>query len=294
VRIRTERESGMPPSFDDEVDRFVVGGDYFQALGVPLLAGRWLNGQDDSPRGGSLLVSQSFATTRLGGLDPIGQRVHFEPGGPWSTIVGVVGDVRHHRLERRSGPAIYIPQSAFPSHYTRLVARTSGDPRQFERAIVAAVREVDPHQGVFHIQPMEEYVSSALADRRFAVTLIALFGILALALSAIGLYGAIAFSVAQRTSEIGIRGALGANRRDILLLILKQGVRVTSVGLAIGLGVGALASRFLTAWLFEVGQLDPLTFGATASLLLAVSFCASLIPAISAVRIEPSRALRAD
>jgi hypothetical protein len=276
------------------VDRFVVGRDYFQALGIPLLAGRWLGGQDDTPPGRSLLVSQSFATTRLGGLDPIGQAVHFEPGGPWSTIVGVVSDVRHHRLERRSGPAIYIPQSAFPSHYTRLVARTSGDPRQFERAIVAAVREVDSSQGVFHIQPMEEYVSAALADRRFAVTLVALFGLLSLVLSAIGLYGAVAFSVAQRTAEIGIRCALGADHRDILMMILKQGALLTSMGLAIGLGASVLASRFLTVWLFEVAQLDPLTLGTTAVVLLAVGFCASLIPAISAVRIEPSRALRAD
>ena len=294
VRVRTERESGMPPTFDDQVDQFVVGGDYFQALGIPLLAGRWLGGQDDTPPGRSLLVSQSFATTRLGGLDPIGQAVHFEPSGPSSTIVGVVGDVRHHRLERRSGPAIYIPQSAFPSHYTRLVARTSGDPRQFERAIVAAVREVDSSQGVFHVQPMEEYVSAALADRRFAVTLIALFGLLSLVLSAIGLYGAVAFSVAQRTAEIGIRCALGADHRDILMMILKQGALLTSMGLAIGLGASVLASRFLTVWLFEVAQLDPLTLGTTAVVLLAVSFCASLIPAISAVRIEPSRALRAD
>ena len=142
--------------------------------------------------------------------DPIGQRVHFEPDGPSSTVVGVVGDIRQHSLERKSGPAIYIPQSAFPSHYTRLVARTSGDPGQLEHAIVAAVREVTP--AVFHIQPMEQYVSSSLSDRRFAMTLIALFGILALALSAIGLYGAIAFSVTQRTSEIGIRGALARTR----------------------------------------------------------------------------------
>ena len=141
---------------------------------------------------------------------------------------------------------------------------------------------------------MEQYVSSALSDRRFAVTLVALFGILALALSAIGLYGAIAFSVAQRTSEIAIRCALGANHRDILLMVLTQGARVTSFGLAIAITVGVAASRFLTIWLFEVRQFDLLTFVATASLLLAVSFCASLIPAISAVRIEPSRALRAD
>jgi putative ABC transport system permease protein len=294
VRVRTERESVMPPTFDDQVDRFVVGGDYFQVLGIPLLAGRWLGGQDDTPPGRSLLVSQSFATTRLGGLNPIGQAVHFEPNGAWSTIVGVVGDVRHHRLERRSGPAIYIPQSAFPTHYTRLVVRTSGDPRQFERAIVAAVREVDSSQGVFHIQPMEDYVSAALADRRFAVTLIALFGLLSLVLSAIGLYGAVAFSVAQRTAEIGIRCALGADHRDILMMILKQGALLTSMGLAIGLGASVLVSRFLTVWLFEVAQLDPLTLGTTAVVLLAVSFCASLIPAISAVRIAPSRALRAD
>jgi len=292
VRLRTERERDLPPTFDDQVDQFVVGGDYFQALRVPLLAGRWLSEREDTSPGHSLLVSESFATTRLGGLDPIGQRVHFEPDGPWFTIVGVVGDIRQHRLERKSGPAIYIPQSADPSHYTRLVARTSGDPGQFEHAIVAAVREVAP--AVFHIQPMEQYVSSALSDRRFAVTLIALFGILALVLSAIGLYGAIAFSVTQRTSEIGIRGALGANQRDILLLILKQAARVASAGLVLGFAVGVLVSRFLTAWLFGVRQLDPLTLGATASLLLAVSFCASLIPAISAARIEPSRALRAE
>jgi hypothetical protein len=161
VRLRTERERDVPATFDDQVDQFVVGGDYFQALGVPLLAGRWLSGQDDTPPGRTLLVSHSFATTRLSGLDPIGQRVHFEPDGPWSTIVGVVGDMRQHRLEGKSEPAIYIPQSAFPSHYTRLVARTSGDSKQFERAIVAAVREVAP--AVFHIQPMEQYVSSALS-----------------------------------------------------------------------------------------------------------------------------------
>ena len=179
-------------------------------------------------------------------------------------------------------------------HYTRLVARTSGDPRQSERAIVAAVREVDPNHGVFHIQPMAGLVSSALADRRFAVTLTAIFGLLALVLSAIGLYGALAFSVAQRTSEIGIRCALGADHRAILMMILTQGARVTSAGLAVGLGAGVLASRILTVWLFEVRQLDPPTLGATAAVLLAVSFCASLIPAISAVRIEPTRALRAD
>jgi ABC-type antimicrobial peptide transport system permease subunit len=126
------------------------------------------------------------------------------------------------------------------------------------------------------------------------VTLVALFGILALASSTIGLYGAIAFSVTQRTSEIGIRGALGATQRDILFMILKQAARVASVGLAIGLAVGVLVSRFLTVWLFGVRQLDPLTLGATASLLLAASFCASLIPAISAVRIEPGHALRAE
>jgi putative ABC transport system permease protein len=292
VRLRTERERELPPTFDDHVDQFIVGGDYFRALGVPLLAGRWLTAQDDPPHGDSLLVSESFAATRLGGLDPIGQRVHFEPGGPWSTVVGVVGDVRQHRLERKSGPAIYIPQSASPSHYARLVAKTSGDPVQFEHAIVAAVREVAP--AVFHIQPMQQYVSSALADRRFALTLVALFGTLALALSAIGLYGAIAFSVAQRTSEIGIRGALGASQRDILLMILKQAARVVCTGLVVGVAAGVLVSRFLAVWLFGIEQLDLLTFGATVLLMLAISFCAALAPAISAVRIEPSHALRAE
>jgi putative ABC transport system permease protein len=293
VRIRTERESGVA-ALDDEVDRFIVGGNYFEALGISLVAGRWLSAQDDTPPGRSLLVSESFVATRLAGLDPIGQRVQFEPDGPWSTIVGIVGDVRQHGLEQPSAPTIYVPQATLPTHYTRLVARTSGDPRRFERAIVAAVRDVDPRQGVFHVQPMDEYVSAALGDRRFVVTVIALFGVVALVLSAVGLYGAIAFSVAQRTSEIGIRGVLGANHRDILAMILKQGARVTSVGLAIGFTAGALLSRFLTVWLFDVPRLDPLTLVVTAAVLLAISFCASLIPAIAAVRIEPAWALRAD
>src|SRR5262249_61600753 len=131
---------------------------YFSDGGFHLLAGRWWIGQDDTPPELPLLVSESFAATRLSGLDQIGQRVHFEPDGPWSTIVGVVGDIRQHRLERKSGPAIYIPQSAFPTHYTRLVARTSGDPGQFGQAVVAAVREVAP--AVFHVQPLEQYVSA--------------------------------------------------------------------------------------------------------------------------------------
>jgi predicted permease len=235
-----------------DADWFVVGGDYFGALRIPLLAGRPFDSRDDNASDKqSVIVSAAFAMHRLPGLDPLHRRLRFEGEKGWYEIVGVVGDVRYKRLDEPPGDAIYIPQSAFVWHYTRLVARTAGDPRGFQRAIEAAISDVDSGEGFFHEQPMDDYVSSSLAARRFPVDVLGLFGVIAVVLSAVGLYGLLGFSVLQRTQEIGVRRALGATPWNVLMLIVREASAVIVCGLAAGAIAAWTASRTISIRTFH-------------------------------------------
>ena len=211
---------------------------------------------------------------------------------PWLTIVGIVGDVRYDALDREARQAVYEPLAMNPFHYTRLVVRTDGDPKRLEGAVRAALRDSGTAQAVFHVQPMEDYIASSLADRRFALSLIAVFGVLALVLSAVGLYGVMSYAVLCRTSEIGVRTALGAGRGHVLGLILRQGMSLSFAGLALGLVAGFGATRLLTSFLFGTGPGDPLTLGGTATVLTVAAVLACYIPARAAMRIDPLRAIR--
>ena len=241
------------------------------------------------------MVSESFARLRFAGADPVGRRIQVGPQrtpAVWSVVVGVVGDVRNDAVDRAPREAIYQPHAMNPFHYVRLVARTSGEPLRAERAVRAAIRAADPGTAVFHLQPMDDYVASSLTERRFALTLIALFGLVALLLAAVGIGGVMSQAVVQRTPEIGVRAALGAGRSRVFTMILLEGMTLTAIGLALGLLIALGGARLIASFLFGVGAVDPGTFLMTAALLIAVAAVASYLPARAAARISPLDALR--
>ena len=297
VTFRLDQDSAPADADRYSADMFIVGGDYFGALRIPLVRGRLLTRRDGVEDPPAALISASFAMRYFPAADPIGHRIRVGTEldhGSWLTIVGVVGDVRSVGLDREPDVAVYQSQATNTFHYTRLVARTAGEPGQFVGAVRAAIRTLDPLQPIFHVQPMDEYVSASIAERRFALTLIAILGSLALLLAVIGAYGVTSYSVAQRTSEIGIRAALGATRADLLRMVLRE----CSTSVAVGLGIGAVFSmigaRAITTLLFGVRASDPLTLAGAATLLAGAALLGCYLPAQRAARIDPLAALRAD
>jgi putative ABC transport system permease protein len=295
--VRTERDTALRDADVPPADLFWVSPGYLDAMRIPLRRGRPFTDADNRLPATSAIVSEAFARHRLPGQDPIGRRVQIveqNPEDSWLTIVGVVADVRYARLDQPGGQAVYLPQSHRGYHYTRIVARTSGDPMTFATAIRAAVKDADPAETTFHVEPMTTYVGSALADRTFALALIAMFGTLALLLSAVGVYSLISHAVAQRTAELGIRAALGATRPRLLLLILRQGVLLTALGLLGGVVASLVATRVASRLLFGMSTMDPTLPLATAGILAAVALSATYLPARTATRVDPMTALRSS
>ncbi len=293
--MRLEGEAPVSDAAAPTVDVFWVSSDYLRALAIPLERGRWLTDRDDVDAPPAVLVSESFVRLRFGSADPIGRRIQVGPQrtpAVWSVIVGIVGDVRTDALDRTPREAIYQPHAMNPFHYVRLVARTAGHPSSAERAVRAALRSADPGIALFHVQPMDDYVAASLAERRFALTLITLFGLVALLLAAVGIGGVMSHSVVQRTPEIGIRTALGAGTGTVFAMILREGMALTAIGVALGLLVALGGARAISGFLFGVGPVDPSTVLMTAAVLLAVSAVALYLPARAAARISPLDALR--
>jgi putative ABC transport system permease protein len=294
------RIAGRPSLADSETpsaDVFWASPDYFHVLNIPLKRGRFFTDQDGVSGPPAALVSEWLVRSRFPGSAAIGQRIQLGPQqehGPWFTIVGIVGDVRNYALDREPDAAIYIPQAVEPDHYTRLVARTAGDPMNFERAVRAAIREIDPLQPVFHVQPMDDYVAAFLADRSFTLTLIGLFGSIALLLAAVGIYGVISYTVGLRTREMGIRMALGAQRLAVVRMILRDVLVLLASGLAVGFFCALALTRFLTHMLFDVQRTDLATSLSVALILTCVALFAAFVPARRAAAVDPSRALRSE
>jgi len=276
---------------------------YFRALGVELVRGRLFDDHDDARAPAGVVVSESFARQFFAAEDAIGRRLlpggRGRPNGPqqpppanWLTIIGIVRDVKSARVEAGPAPLLYRSVLQTSNLNLTLVVRTRTDPSMLAEPIRREVRAVDPNEPVFSVRTMDAVVASALAQRRFTMLLLALFAATALALSAIGIYGVMAYFVTQRTHEIGIRMALGASRRDVVTMVLGQGARLATAGVAVGL-VGALAiTRAIATLLFGVSPRDPGTLVALAAALTAVALLACYVPARRATRVDPIRALR--
>jgi putative ABC transport system permease protein len=274
--------------------RYAVSPGYFDAMGIPLRAGRALDTHDIAGAPLVAVINESMARRRLPGLDPIGQRLHIGPdSGPWFTVVGVVGDVTQASLAVTRSDAVYVTPSQwrFADNARWLVVRG-----QTAAALTPAIRQaisaIDKDQPIIRVAMMDERVKTSAADRRFALLIFEAFGIAALILAAVGTYSLLSGSVTERTREMGVRAALGASRSNILALVIRQGMALTGLGIAIGLIGAAIASRAIVTLLFGVTPLDAVTYAGVAALLAGVSMLACALPAWRAARVRPSVALR--
>jgi predicted permease len=295
-----EGQSGEEQRANPRPNFQTVSPDYFRLLRIPLLRGRVFENRDTLDALLVCLVSQRMAERLWPGQDAIGKRLTLgtpqDDGGPrWMTVVGVVADVRHQALERDAGPEVYNPtfQLAWKQNHF-LVRAKSGDPMNLVPAIHREVAATFPDVGVFNFVSLDKEVGNSLWQSRLRGWLLGFFSAVALLLAATGLYGAVAYGVAQRTREIGIRIALGATRGSVLRLILGQGMRAVAMGLAAGIGGALIVSRILNASLFGVGGTDLISYGAACLLLAATAGIAALIPARRASLVNPMEALRTE
>jgi len=274
---------------------YAVTPDYFKAMGIPLLRGRLFTQGDAAGTHLVTIVSQTLAARFFPGTDPIGRRINIQNDtGVWSEIVGVVGDVKQYGLATDAPPANYEPFAQHPFGFQTFVVSTSGATAGLSGGIRSAIRSVDPEQPVGSIRPLTELVKGSVSSQHFAMSLFMVFSAAALLLASIGIYGVMAYSVTQRTGEIGVRMALGAQHGDILWLIAGQGVRLIAIGIAGGLVASLILTRFMASMLYGVGAADPMTMAGACAVLGVAGFAACLLSAARATRIEPIAALRGD
>ena len=293
-RYGVEFEKDHNPNSAEDAMRYSVTPDYFATMGVQLKRGRFL---DDGDRAGAppvALISESFAKRKFGSRDPIGQRVHIGSRDHWYAIVGVVGDVKQMSLALNQPDAAYtaVAQWDWVETVMSLVVRTRGDETALAPDIRKAIWSVDANLPIDRVETMDELLTASAAERQFTLILFEAFGIVALALAAIGIYGVLSGNVTERTHEIGIRAALGASRGNILALVVRQGIRLTALGIVIGLAGAFAASQAIATLLFGVSALDAITYFSVIVLLLGVSAIACWVPAWRAARVDPIVALR--
>jgi putative ABC transport system permease protein len=299
-RLQIHREDRPLPNEKDApfAAQFSVSPDYFRVMRIPLKHGRLFSEQDAETSAPVALIGETCARAQFPGEDPIGKHIKLgerNSSAPWMTIVGVVGDVRQDGIDRPADMQVYMPlNQGAVSNYYRLMARTSGDPMRLERAVREAFEAVDAGSPVYHVKPLEGYVSGRLASRTFALALLGLFGALAVALAAVGIYGVISYSVARRTREVGIRIALGAARGDVVALVLRNALPLIGAGLVIGLVASLMLTHLLASLLFEVAPADPATSAAVAVMLASVALAAGAVPARRAATLDPTVALRRE
>jgi putative ABC transport system permease protein len=276
-------------------DRHAISAAFTTAMGIPLLRGRTFTDADNETAPDVALINSTMARRFFTDGEAIGKRFLWgHPGTDekWITIVGVVADTKLYGLDNPARLEVYSPYRQRPSSEMNLVVRSAVDPTSLTSAIRAAVASVDKDQPIFAVHTMQQLVDDSISTRRLTLVLLGIFSALALILAAIGIYGVIAYSVALRTQEIGIRMALGAQQKDVLRLVLGQGARIAFFGVAIGLATAAALARLLSSLLFSVSANDPITFATVAALLIAVALLACYIPARRAMRVDPIIALR--
>jgi predicted permease len=299
--------AGQPkPATDSEMNFalfYAVQPDYLKVMGIPLLRGRFLSPQDDEKAPFAIVIDEDFARQFFPNQDPIGQHIHLGLIDKEGEIVGIAGHVKHWGLadtaHQNLRAEFYFPIVQFPDQIFSLIAgglqmvvRTAGPPTAFTGAIRAASTNFDASQVVYRFLPMDRIVSNSIASQRFAMVLLAVFAALALVLSAVGIYGVISYVSGQRTHEIGIRMALGAQQRDVLRMVLGQGARLAVIGVGIGLAAALGLTRLMSKMIFGVRPSDPVTFAGVAAVLTIVALAACYIPARRAMRVDPMVALR--
>jgi putative ABC transport system permease protein len=292
-----EGRPALPPGQQPNTEWRLVNADYFKAMSVPLLKGRAFTEEDKSDAPPVVVINDSFARRFFPDEDPIGKRVILNlaisnPAPAPREIVGVAGDVRDLGLDAEPQPEVYAPYLQETVSYMALMVKSNTDPAGLATAVRSQVLAIDKDQPISGIQSMGQIVKESVAGRQFNMMLFAIFAGVALLLAAVGIYGVMAYSVTQRTHEIGIRMALGANHRDVLRLIVGQGMTMALVGVGLGLAVALILTRVMASLLYEVSATDPLTFAAIAFLLAAVALLACYIPARRAMNVDPMVALR--
>jgi putative ABC transport system permease protein len=274
-----------------------VSPDYFRALGTPLAEGRAFTDRDDGEAAKVLIINRNLARDLFPNESAVGKRlqlVNSEQSNEWREIVGVVGDVRYSGLDDPGANAIYTPFAQTPFMWSYLMIRTSVPPQTLVQSVRNAVASVNPSLQPANFLTMGQLVSDSVSRPRFNTVLLTAFAALALALSAVGIYGVIAYSVSQRTHEIGMRMALGARKGDVLRLVLRQGMTPAGVGAALGLVGAWAATRLMSGLLFEVSATDPATFVALTLTLMTIALLACYIPARRATKVDPMVALRCE
>lgn len=301
VSVLTYQPEGKPemPPNQQPLTYFVdAGAGYFRTMGIPVLRGREFTEQDavENPR--AILINEAMARREFPDVDPIGRRFSFGPGEDgeleWVEVVGVVGNVRQYRADQDPVPMTYAPNTSSPGRAQNLMIRTAGDPMAVAGAVRAALQSLDPSLPVSPPRTLDAVVGASLTQRRFNMTLLIVFAGIALVLAIAGIYGTVAYSVAQRTQEIGIRVALGASSREILGLVLFGALKPVAAGLAVGVVASLALTRALDGLVYGISTTDPLTFISLPLVLGVVAFIAGLLPALRATRVDPLEALRVD
>ena len=293
------REPKRPEDQPEEQLRIVTDG-YFQTMRIPVVKGREFTDRDRLSAPRVAVVNEALARKHWPGETPVGRRVTFSRDEPhWYEIVGVVANIKHRGLDAADQPELYVPyrQPLFSNWTVRpmqVVVRTAGDPMIAASSVRQDVARIDAEQPISDVRTMDDRIGRSLAARRFNMVLLAVFASLALTLAGIGIYGIVAYAVTERTHEIGVRLALGAQRRDVMAMIVAQGMAMAAAGAAVGVVSALLLTRLMTSLLFGVSAADPITFAAIPLLLAAVAFVACYLPARRATRVDPLAALRTE
>ena len=288
-------EPPAPAGQEPVCDVRVITNEYFKAMGIPLLRGRLFNEQDAADSTNKVIVNEAMARKHWPNQDPIGKKIKIS----WNDtredeVVGVVGDVRHQGLDAIPRSMTYWPHARFAYPSMTLAVRTAGESGTVVSAVSRAIREQDPDLAVADVQTMDEVIDKSVAQRRLTMLILGIFAAAALVLAAVGIYGVISYSVTQRTQEIGIRLALGAQRSDVLRMVMRQSAVLALVGIAIGAAGAFALTRLMSDLLFQVKPFDPLTFAAVSGLLAGIAMLASFVPGRRATRVDPVVALRAE
>jgi predicted permease len=293
--ITVEGRTPLPGEKFLNADERVVGGHYFEAMGIPLRRGRLFNEQDDANKPRVVLVDEYMAEQLWHGQDAVGKRIHIvelKSDDPWHTVIGVVGRVKQDALDSDPRMAFYLPHAQYPTKAMTVVLGSRSDPTGLPGAVKHELRTLDADLPMYSVQTMQQRVDASLKRRRFTMLLLTMFAGVALTLATIGIYGVMAYLVNQSTREIGIRIALGATPRNILSLVVGQGMVLALSGVAIGLIAAFLLTRLLRGLLFGIEATDPFTFVGISVFLALVTLLASYLPARRATRTDPLVALR--